>query len=103
MLAVFCFFLLLSISLFVWDLTKKSHDENSQQYETIELFQYSCNMVLNLIIAVCLLICIRNFFTLLSERFGGHVTQYLTSLKCALCTLCVTFFLRSFLMLVLVL
>lgn len=71
MLGIFCFFLVLSVSLFIWDLTQKSHDQ--AQRDAIELFQYSCNVVLNLIIAICLLICTRNFFVLLKERFGGHM------------------------------
>ena len=107
MLAFFLFFLLTSMFLFVWDLIKKCNPNNENQPATtkIELFQYSCNVVLNAIIAVSLLVFIRFFFYMLKQKMDdlgqGHIKAY-ASLKCALSTLCGTFFLRCILMLVLV-
>lgn len=98
MLAVFSFFLVLSIFLFGWDLFKKS---SSQSADTrIEEFQYSCNVILNLIIAVSLLVFVRYFFDMVRKHFKNHLP--FQQLKCALSTLCATFFFRSVLMLVLI-
>ena len=61
--------------------------------------------MLNAIIAVSLLVFVRYFFEMLKQKMDdlgvGHQETY-ASLKCALCTLCATFFLRFLLMLILV-
>lgn len=67
MLTLFGFFLAVSLFLFAWDLVKKTKSANSSETR-IEEFQYSCNVVLNLIIAVSLLVFIRYFF----EMFKTH-------------------------------
>jgi hypothetical protein len=38
LLGIFCFFLVLSLSLFVWDLAKKYTDEDKRGGHAIELF-----------------------------------------------------------------
>lgn len=100
MLAIFSFFLALSIFLFGWDLFKKTKSSSSSAESRIEEFQYSCNVILNLIIAVSLLVFVRYFFEMVRKHFKNHIR--FDHLKCALSTLCATFFLRSVLMLVLI-
>jgi uncharacterized protein HemY len=97
MLGIFVLFLVVSLGLFVDDLIKKQDSTVSDT--KIEQFQYSCNCVLNLIIAVSLLVIIRYFFEMARQQ--PHLKS-LVYLKCALATLCGTFFLRSLLMLILI-
>ena len=61
--------------------------------------------MLNAIIAVSLLVFVRYFFEMLKQKMdelGVGYSKAYSSLKCALCTLCATFFLRFLLMLILV-